>query len=63
MYTRISTVVSKVYISYKTRKYMLWALEKPINLRANPCFTFLREQKYLVKHILLQQRVFKRDVA
>ena len=52
-YSKISTVVAKVYNSYKTRKYMLWALEKPINLESNPCFKFLREQKYLVKHILL----------
>ena len=58
-FSRISTVVAKVYNSYKTRKYLAWALEKPLNLRENPSFTFLKEQKYLVKHILLRQTLFK----
>ena len=63
MYSKISTVVSKVYNSYKTRKYLEWALEKPLNLRENPCFTFLKEQKYLVKHILLRQDLLDKKVA
>ena len=63
LFTKISTVVAKVYGSWKVRKYLRWTLEKPINLRQNPRFTFLREQKYLVKHILLQQTMLEKDVA
>ena len=31
---------------------LTWALEKPLDLGNNPSFIILKEQKYLIKHIL-----------
>lgn len=46
---------SKTYKGYKMRYHLNWALDKPLNLRENRTFFFMKEQKYLIKHILLQQ--------
>ena len=53
LFSRVSIVVSKVFQGYKVRNNLLWALDKPLNLRENRYYVFLKEQKYLVKHIIL----------
>jgi len=55
--------VQKYYRGWQARVKMNWLLEKPLNLRERPRFRFLKEQKYLVKHILLKQKIFSSDIA
>lgn len=38
-----SNVVSKYYRGWRARTKLEWALNKPLNLRENPSFTFLTE--------------------
>ena len=51
-FTKIEITVRKCYVSYMVRKQLNFVLNKPISLGENPCFVFLKEQKYLVKHIM-----------
>ena len=42
---------------------MTWALEKPLGLAGNPTFVILKEQKYLLKHILLSQTRISKELS
>ena len=60
---RSSVDIQKYFRGWQARVKMNWLLEKPLKLREKPRFRFLKEQKYLVKHILLKQNIFSSNVA
>ena len=54
LFAKVSTVVAKIFHGYRVREAIEWVHKKPLSLGENPCFNFLKEQKYLIKHILLK---------
>ena len=62
-FKKAATSMTKFYRGWKARINVDWVLERPLNLRERPVFRFLKEQKYLVKHILLKQTELSTEVA
>ena len=52
MFTRTQSIIGKFMRGWRVRSRLTWAMEGPLKLKENRYFIFLKEQKYLLKHIL-----------
>ena len=56
VFTRAQAFISKFIRGWRVRSHLDWAMDGPIKLRENRYFIFLKEQKYLLKHILREKQ-------
>ena len=53
--TTTQTMIGRFMKGYRVRQGLDWAMDGPINLADNRYIILLKEQKYLLKHIIQEQ--------